>query len=87
MSVVVRILLLLFFPIAYPISKVNFCLPRIMTIFKILSLFPSSLFVKYVWQLLDRLLGKGHFALLRRAELKTLVDMHGNEVSFSSSLI
>lgn len=32
-------------------------------------------------QLLDWLLGKGHFALLRRAELKTLVDMHGNEVS------
>ncbi|RRT51607.1 hypothetical protein B296_00051013, partial [Ensete ventricosum] len=29
--------------------------------------------------LLDWLLGKGHFALMRRAELKTLVDMHGNE--------
>lgn len=32
-------------------------------------------------QLLDWLLGKRHSALLRRAELKTLVDMHGNEVS------
>lgn len=39
-------------------------------------------------QLLDWLLGKGHFALMRRAELKTLVDMHGNEVSihFSSKV-
>lgn len=35
----------------------------------------------FLLQLLDWLLGKGHSALLRRAELKTLVDMHGNEVS------
>ncbi|KAG6492894.1 hypothetical protein ZIOFF_047864 [Zingiber officinale] len=48
----VRVLLLIFFPVAYPISK-----------------------------LLDWILGKGHFALMRRAELKTLVDMHGNEFS------
>uniref|UniRef100_A0A1D1YDY9 DUF21 domain-containing protein At5g52790 n=1 Tax=Anthurium amnicola TaxID=1678845 RepID=A0A1D1YDY9_9ARAE len=54
---VVRILLLVFFPIAYPISK-----------------------------LLDWLLGKGHFALLRRAELKTLVDMHGNEAGKGGEL-
>ncbi|KAL0914059.1 hypothetical protein M5K25_017558 [Dendrobium thyrsiflorum] len=47
---IVRVLLLIFFPITYPISKV-----------------------------LDWILGKGHYALLRRAELKTLVDMHGNE--------
>lgn len=46
---VVRVLLVVFFPVAYPISK-----------------------------LLDWLLGKGHFALMRRAELKTLVDMHGD---------
>uniref|UniRef100_A0A0E0K865 CNNM transmembrane domain-containing protein n=1 Tax=Oryza punctata TaxID=4537 RepID=A0A0E0K865_ORYPU len=50
---VVRILLIVFFPVAYPISK-----------------------------LLDWVLGKGHVALMRRAELKTLVDMHGNEVDF-----
>lgn len=31
-------------------------------------------------QLLDFLLGEGHDALFRRAELKTLVDLHGNEV-------
>ncbi|XP_039141225.1 DUF21 domain-containing protein At2g14520 isoform X1 [Dioscorea cayenensis subsp. rotundata] len=54
---VVRVLLLVFFPIAYPISK-----------------------------LLDWLLGKGHFALLRRAELKTLVDMHGNEAGKGGEL-
>ncbi|VAI24553.1 unnamed protein product [Triticum turgidum subsp. durum] len=46
---IVRVLLVVFFPVAYPISK-----------------------------LLDWLLGKGHVALMRRAELKTLVDMHGD---------
>lgn len=54
---VVRVLLLVFFPIAYPISK-----------------------------LLDWLLGKGHFALMRRAELMTLVDMHGNEAGKGGEL-
>ncbi|TVU48547.1 hypothetical protein EJB05_08188 [Eragrostis curvula] len=54
---VVRVLLIVFFPVAYPISK-----------------------------LLDRLLGKGHFALMRRAELKTLVDMHGNEAGKGGEL-
>lgn len=33
-----------------------------------------------VFQLLDFLLGHRHEALFRRAELKTLVNMHGNEV-------
>lgn len=37
-------------------------------------------FFTFWYQLLDLLLGKGHSALLRRAELKTLVDLHGNEV-------
>ncbi|WOK99022.1 DUF21 domain-containing protein [Canna indica] len=54
---VVRVLLLIFFPVAYPISK-----------------------------LLDWILGKGHFALMRRAELKTLVDMHGNEAGKGGEL-
>ncbi|XP_042412406.1 DUF21 domain-containing protein At2g14520-like [Zingiber officinale] len=53
----VRVLLLIFFPVAYPISK-----------------------------LLDWILGKGHFALMRRAELKTLVDMHGNEAGKGGEL-
>ncbi|KAF5451168.1 hypothetical protein F2P56_031454 [Juglans regia] len=48
LSFLVRLLVLVFFPLSYPISK-----------------------------LLDWLLGKGHSELLRRAELKTLVDMHG----------
>lgn len=34
-----------------------------------------------ILQLLDFLLGKGHEAIFRRAELKTLVDLHGNEVT------
>lgn len=33
-----------------------------------------------VFQLLDFLLGHRHEALFRRAELKTLVNLHGNEV-------
>ncbi|KAK6925878.1 CNNM, transmembrane domain, partial [Dillenia turbinata] len=57
LSVVVRILVWIVFPISYPISK-----------------------------LLDCLLGKGHSALLRRAELKTLVDMHGNEAGKGGEL-
>lgn len=35
-----------------------------------------------ILQLLDFLLGEGHEALFRRAELKTLVDLHGNEVTY-----
>ncbi|XP_042477080.1 DUF21 domain-containing protein At2g14520-like isoform X2 [Macadamia integrifolia] len=46
---VVRVLVWICYPVAYPISK-----------------------------LLDFLLGEGHVALFRRAELKTLVDLHGN---------
>lgn len=53
----VRLLLWLFFPIAYPISKA-----------------------------LDWMLGKGHAALLRRAELKTFVDFHGNEAGKGGDL-
>ncbi|GKV29909.1 hypothetical protein SLEP1_g38783 [Rubroshorea leprosula] len=53
----VRVLLMLFFPISYPISKV-----------------------------LDWMLGKGHAALLRRAELKTFVDFHGNKAGKGGTL-
>ncbi|KAK4480727.1 hypothetical protein RD792_013809 [Penstemon davidsonii] len=49
LSVVVRLLVIIVFPIAYPISK-------------------------------------GHSALLRRAELKTLIDMHGNEAGKGGEL-
>ncbi|PON58209.1 CBS domain containing protein [Parasponia andersonii] len=55
LSALVQLLVLLFFPIAYPISK-----------------------------LLDFILGKQHSVLLRRAEIKTLVALHSNEVSFLS---
>ncbi|KAH7520342.1 hypothetical protein FEM48_Zijuj08G0133800 [Ziziphus jujuba var. spinosa] len=37
-------------------------------------------------KLLDFLLGKGHDALFRRAELKTLVDFHGNEAGKGGEL-
>ncbi|KAK4260220.1 hypothetical protein QN277_003364 [Acacia crassicarpa] len=54
---VVRVLVFICFPVAYPISK-----------------------------LLDFLLGKQHHALFRRAELKTLVDLHGNEAGKGGEL-
>ncbi|XP_054809112.1 DUF21 domain-containing protein At2g14520-like [Prosopis cineraria] len=54
---VVRVLVCICFPIAYPISK-----------------------------LLDFLLGKQHHALFRRAELKTLVDLHSNEAGKGGEL-
>ncbi|XP_075494236.1 DUF21 domain-containing protein At2g14520-like [Primulina tabacum] len=54
---VVRLLVLICFPIAYPISK-----------------------------LLDYLLGHGNRALFRRAELKTLVNLHGNEAGKGGEL-
>ncbi|XP_078430491.1 CBS domain protein (DUF21) [Wolffia australiana] len=53
----VRVLVWICFPIAYPISK-----------------------------LLDHLLGKGHVALFRRSELKTLVTLHGNEAGKGGEL-
>ncbi|PSS31340.1 DUF21 domain-containing protein [Actinidia chinensis var. chinensis] len=53
----VHLLLWLFFPVAYPISKV-----------------------------LDWMLGKGHAVLLRRAELKTFVNFHGNEAGKGGDL-
>ncbi|XP_057531754.1 DUF21 domain-containing protein At1g47330-like isoform X1 [Amaranthus tricolor] len=57
MAPFVRILLWIFYPISYPISKV-----------------------------LDWMLGKGHTALLRRAELKTFVNFHGNEAGKGGDL-
>ncbi|KAL0304330.1 UNVERIFIED_CONTAM: DUF21 domain-containing protein [Sesamum radiatum] len=48
-----------------------------------LNCFPKSYPIS---KLLDLLLGKGHSALLRRAELKTLVGMHGNEAGKGGEL-
>ncbi|KAJ9164230.1 hypothetical protein P3X46_023832 [Hevea brasiliensis] len=57
MSAIVRLIVIVLFPLAYPISK-----------------------------LLDWILGKKHSALLRRAELKTLVGMHGKEAGKGGEL-
>ena len=53
------------------------------TIIKVL-LFIFIFFVHF--QLLDYLPGHGHVALFRRAELKTLVNMHGNEVCMTAPI-
>ncbi|VVB15745.1 unnamed protein product [Arabis nemorensis] len=57
LSVLVRLIIIVFFPLAYPISK-----------------------------LLDLLLGRRHSTLLTRAELKSLVYMHGNEAGKGGEL-
>ncbi|KAH1206878.1 DUF21 domain-containing protein [Glycine max] len=57
LSPFVRVLMMVFFPIAYPLSK-----------------------------LLDWIFGKGHTALLGRAELKTLVHLHANEAGKGGEL-
>ncbi|XP_019095925.1 PREDICTED: DUF21 domain-containing protein At5g52790 isoform X2 [Camelina sativa] len=57
LSVLVRLIIIIFFPLSYPISK-----------------------------LLDLLLGKRHSTLLGRAELKSLVYMHGNEAGKGGEL-
>ncbi|KAK1323839.1 DUF21 domain-containing protein [Acorus calamus] len=57
MAPFVHILLMVFFPVAYPISK-----------------------------MLDWMLGKGHAVLLRRPELKTFMNFHGNEAGKGGDL-
>ncbi|ESQ43235.1 hypothetical protein EUTSA_v10013346mg [Eutrema salsugineum] len=57
LSLLVRFIVIVFFPLAYPISK-----------------------------LLDLLLGRRHSTLLRRAELKSFVYMHGNEAGKGGEL-
>ncbi|XP_021890436.1 DUF21 domain-containing protein At2g14520-like isoform X5 [Carica papaya] len=80
----VRVLVWICFPVAYPISKVkfNFSLPcRLVLLNQEFDSSGEYLITGLVLhQLLDFLLGEGHDALFRRAELKTLVDLHGNEV-------
>ncbi|KAL4361539.1 hypothetical protein GQ457_04G000020 [Hibiscus cannabinus] len=52
------------------------------------EIIPQSVFLVWICfpvaypisKLLDFLLGHGHVALFRRAELKTLVNLHGNEI-------
>jgi len=91
----VRVLVWICYPVAFPISKVtyiecNFCYfylnkqgGKLMYILSYFS-FLLSFSVSVIFQLLDYLLGHRNEALFRRAELKTLVDLHGNEVCIST---
>lgn len=87
----VRLLVWICFPVAYPISKVtnlSMCYLHFAILFRFssqqISIFHYFInpFFGSLHQLLDLLLGKRHKALFRRAELKTLVDLHGNEVGY-----
>lgn len=82
MSVLVRFLLLIFFPVAYPISKVRLAtsLPFVSSNHAPYNHPKLSFILRTRFKMLDCLLGKAHSALYRRAELKTLVDLHANEV-------
>lgn len=84
---VVRVLVWICIPVAYPISKVwyiDLALAFFFSISYATTIFSDYLYVLCGFQLLDFLLGHGHVALFRRAELKTLVDMHGNEVRLTA---
>lgn len=88
MAPLVRVLLILFFPIAYPISKVRDFDPICFLYWSAKSFFflITKCFLILV-QVLDWMLGKGHGVLLRRAELKTFVTFHGNEVAVKTWLL
>ncbi|XP_048502152.1 DUF21 domain-containing protein At2g14520 isoform X2 [Beta vulgaris subsp. vulgaris] len=91
----VRLLVWICFPVAYPISKVtnlSMCYLHFAILFRFssqqISIFHYFInpFFGSLHQLLDLLLGKRHKALFRRAELKTLVDLHGNEAGKGGEL-
>ncbi|KNA25247.1 hypothetical protein SOVF_008270 [Spinacia oleracea] len=93
----VRVLVWISFPVAYPISKVT---QPYQTNHPHFSLSDFShrkhkcfgfytdpfLDLSLLYQLLDLMLGKEHKALFRRSELKTLVDLHGNEAGKGGEL-
>ncbi|KAJ9537969.1 hypothetical protein OSB04_030702 [Centaurea solstitialis] len=84
----VRVLVCICFPVAYPISKVIqfvYLFPKSsQTVVEVGTLISD--FVSQINQLLDYLLGHEHVALFRRAELKTLVNFHGNEAGKGGEL-
>lgn len=91
----VRVLVWICYPVAFPISKVTYIernfyyfylnKQRKINVYSVLFFFSSQFFCRCViFQLLDYLLGHRNEALFRRAELKTLVDLHGNEVCIST---
>ncbi len=78
----VKILMVLCFPISYPVGKVHihFLVPDCNG--KILETWHQCILMYHIWlQILDYLIGHNDSALFRRAQLKALVSIHGKEVS------
>ncbi|KAF4361712.1 hypothetical protein F8388_026402 [Cannabis sativa] len=67
-------------------SRYGLCIGAKMSSFVRLLLFIFFPISKPISKLLDWLLGEGHSVLLRRAELKTLVDLHANEAGKGGEL-
>jgi hypothetical protein len=78
----VKILMVLCFPISYNVGKVHihFLVPDCNG--KILETWHQCILMYHIWlQILDYLLGHNDSALFQRAQLKALVSIHGKEVS------
>jgi hypothetical protein len=78
----VKILMVLCFPISYPVGKVHihYLVPDCNG--KISETWHRCILMYHIWlQILDYLLGHNDSALFRRAQLKALVSIHGKEVS------
>jgi metal transporter CNNM len=81
----VRVLVWICFPIAYPIAKVLIILLDLVQL-SLQEELPCINLFSFLFQLLDHVLGHGKAALFRRAELKTLVTLHGNEAGKGGEL-
>ena len=87
----VRILMVICFPVAYPVAKVNHLffssLGKVLIFLNIYHWWIQLGEYKYqpncllLFQLLDLLLGHSTAGMFRRAQLKALVSIHGEEVS------
>mgnify|MGYP002775583193 CR=1 FL=1 len=93
----VRILMVICFPVAYPVAKVNhLCFSSLGKVLIFLNIYHWWIQLgeyKYqpnclpLFQLLDLLLGHSTAGMFRRAQLKALVSIHGEKVSRTSFIL